>query len=333
MSAAAVTCEICPRRCVIPDGGAGDCRIRVNLAGKLRATTYGRPSAVHIDPMEKKPLYHFLPGTPVFSIATAGCNLHCLNCQNWQLSQRGGEEMEQVYRADPPDLVRTAKAEGCRSIAYTYSDPIVFYEYVYDSGVLAHEAGLSNCFITAAYINQRPLRQLCGVLDAANADLKALDDGFYRRINGGTLKPVLDALVTFKAEGVWLEITNLVIPTLNDDMLLIRRLAKWIERELGPGTPLHFSRFHPQYRMRNLPPTPVETLDRARREALDAGLQFVYVGNVLGHAGNSTYCPNDGTLLIGRTGYLITDYALTEDGRCPSCNEPVPGVWNQGATQ
>ena len=175
----AVTCELCPRGCVIPEGGAGDCRIRVNLGGKLRATTYGRPSAVHVDPMEKKPLYHFSPGSPVFSVATAGCNLHCLNCQNWQLSQRGGEEMERVYRADPPRLIETAREEGCESIAYTYSDPVVFYEYVYDSAVLAHREGLSNVFITAAYINREPLRRLCKVLDAANVDLKAFDDGFY----------------------------------------------------------------------------------------------------------------------------------------------------------
>jgi pyruvate formate lyase activating enzyme len=322
-----VTCELCPRGCTIPEGAAGDCRVRVNLGGKLRATTYGRPSAVHIDPMEKKPLYHFHPGSPVFSIATAGCNLHCLNCQNWQLSQRGGEEMEEIYRLDPPELVRAAKDEGCRSIAYTYSDPIVFYEYCYDSSALAHEAGLTNVFITAAYINRKPLRRLCRVLDAANADLKAFDDAFYRRINGASLQPVLDALVTFKEEGVWLEVTNLVIPTLNDDLALIRRMARWIRDELGPDTPLHFSRFQPQYRLRNLPPTPGETLDRARREALDAGLRFVYVGNVLGHEGNSTYCPRDGTLLIQRVGFLITENRLTAGGRCPTCNQQIPGVW------
>jgi len=312
---------------VIPEGGAGDCRIRVNLGGKLRATTYGRPSAIHIDPMEKKPLYHFRPGSPVFSIATAGCNLHCLNCQNWQLSQRGGDEMETIYRADPPELIETAKAEGCESIAYTYSDPIVFYEYVYDSSELAHREGLTNVFITAAYINKKPLRKLCGVLDAANADLKAFDDGFYRRVNGATLQPVLDALVTMREEGVWLEVTNLVIPTLNDDLALIRGMVRWIRDELGEDTPLHFSRFHPQYRMRNLPPTPAEALDRARSEALDAGLHYVYIGNIPGHEGSSTHCPTDGTLLIGRTGFLITENNLTADGRCPTCNTEIPGVW------
>jgi len=323
----AVTCELCPRKCVIPEGGAGDCRIRVNLGGKLRATTYGRPSAIHIDPMEKKPLYHFHPGAPVFSIATAGCNLHCLNCQNWQLSQRGGEEMEQVYRADPPDLVKAAKQEGCEGIAYTYSDPIVFYEYVYDSSELARREGMYNLFITAGYINREPLRRLCGVLDAANVDIKAFDDGFYRRVNGATLEPVLDALVTMREEGIWIEVTNLLIPTLNDDLAMIRSMARWIGDELGQGTPLHFSRFHPQYRMRNLPPTPARTLDRARKEAIDAGLKYVYVGNVMGHEGGSTYCPTDGTLLIGRAGFWITENNLTVDGRCPTCDEKIPGVW------
>jgi pyruvate formate lyase activating enzyme len=251
-----VVCELCPHACDIPDGGAGDCRVRVNIGGRLRATTYGRPSAIHIDPMEKKPLFHFRPATRVFSIATAGCNLHCLNCQNWQLSQRGGEEMEVVYRAPPRELVAEAGRQGCSSIAYTYSDPIVFYEYVHDTAELAQAAGMANVFVTAGYINRKPLQRLCRVLDATNTDLKAFDDGFYRRINGGTLKPVLDALVTFREEGVWTEVTNLLIPTLNDDRLMIRRMARWIRDELGSGTPLHFSRFHPQYRMRNLPPTP-----------------------------------------------------------------------------
>jgi pyruvate formate lyase activating enzyme len=235
--------------------------------------------------------------------------------------------MEEIYHLDPPDLVQAAKGEDCRSIAYTYSDPIVFYEYVHDSSELAHQEGLTNVFITAAYINQRPLRRLCKVLDATNADLKAFDDGFYRRINAATLRPVLDALVTFKEEGVWLEVTNLVIPTLNDDLAMIRRMARWIRDELGADTPLHFSRFQPQYRLRNLPPTPGETLDRARREALDAGLDFVYVGNVLGHEGNSTYCPRDGTLLIQRVGFLIIENRLTADGRCPTCNQAIAGVW------
>ena len=322
-----VTCELCPRGCVIPEGASGDCRIRVNLDGRLIATTYGRPSSIHIDPMEKKPLYHFRPASPVLSVATAGCNLHCLNCQNWQLSQRGGEEMETIYRLEPSELVSLAQTEGCKSIAYTYSDPVVFYEYAYDSSKLAHAAGMNNVVVTAGFINRKPLKQLCRVLDASNTDLKAFDNGFYQRITSATLQPVLDSLVTQREEGVWLEVTNLVIPTLNDDLALIRRMAKWIRDSLGADTPLHFSRFTPMYRMRNLPPTPTTALERARDEALDAGLHYVYIGNVFGHKGSNTYCPHDGTLLIRRTGFHVDEYHLTPGGQCPVCQEAIPGVW------
>ena len=322
-----VTCELCPRGCVIPEGASGDCRIRVNIDGKLIATTYGRPSTIHIDPMEKKPLYHFHPASPVFSVATAGCNLHCLNCQNWQLSQRGGEEMETILKLEPAELVALARAQDCQSLAYTYSDPIVFYEYVYDSSELAHQAGMNNVFVTAGYINRKPLQQLCRVIDASNTDLKAFDDGFYRRINSATLQPVLDALVTQREEGVWLEVTNLLIPTLNDDLAMIRRMAKWIRDNLGEDTPLHFSRFEPLYRLRNLPPTPTVALERARNEALDAGLHYVYIGNVFGHEAANTYCPHDGSLLIKRTGFHVDEYHLTPDGRCPTCRNIIPGVW------
>jgi len=321
-----VVCELCPKYCRIPQGGAGDCRIRVNLDGRLRAVTYGRPSAIHVDPMEKKPLFHFRPGTPVFSIATAGCNLHCKNCQNWQLSQKGGEEMEVVYRAPPDEVVALAQAEGCHAIAYTYSDPIVFYEYVYDTSEQAHAQGMSNVFVTAGYINKDPLRELCKVMDATNTDLKAFDDAFYRSNCSATLKPVLDALVTFKEEGVWVEVTNLLIPSLNDDMAMIRRMAKWIRDELGPGTPLHFSRFQPMYRMRNLPPTPADSLVRARAEARDVGLDYVYIGNLYDREAGSTYCPRDGTLLVERMGFRILANNLV-DGACPVCKQSIPGVW------
>lgn len=322
-----VVCELCPRGCEIPEGGAGDCRVRVNLGGRLYATTYGRPSAVHIDPMEKKPLFHFHPGTPIFSIATAGCNLHCRNCQNWQLSQHGGEEMEVIYRLMPEQVVEEALNMQCQSIAYTYSDPIIFYEYMYDTAELAHARGLHNVMITAGYINTQPLKKLCGVIDATNTDLKGFDDRFYREVCSATLKPVLDALVTFREQGVWLEVTHLVIPTLNDDLTRIRRMCEWIISELGEGTPVHFSRFRPTYRLRNLPPTPVETLERARAEAMQAGLKYVYIGNVFGHEAESTYCPCDGSLLIHRVGQRILEYNLTKDGRCPGCDEQVPGVW------
>jgi len=321
-----VICDLCPKSCSIPEGAAGDCRVRVNLEGRLWATTHGRPSAVHIDPMEKKPLFHFLPGTAIFSIATAGCNLHCRNCQNWQLSQRGGEEMEMVYRAPPEAVVDMAVGRGCRSIAYTYTEPLVFYEYVLDTATLARERGLRNVLVTAGYVNREPLEQLCRVIDATNTDLKAFDDRFYRENCGASLRPVLDGLLTCKRLGVWVEITNLVVPTLNDDMPMIRRMARWIRDELGPDTPLHFSRFHPDFKLQNLPPTPVATMERARAEALDVGLLHVYMGNLFGHEAESTRCPRDGTLLIRRTGYRIVENNLV-GGQCPECGRAVAGVW------
>ncbi len=323
-----VACDLCPHLCVIPEGAAGDCRVRVNLGGRLIATTYGRPSAMHIDPMEKKPLYHFLPGTEVFSIGTAGCNMHCRNCQNWQLSQRGGEEMETVHQAMPADLVGLARREGCAGIAYTYNDPIVYYEYVEDTARLAREAGLRSVFVTAAFINREPLRRLCRVLDATTADIKAFDDRFYQEVCSTRLKPVLDALVTFREEGVWLEVSHLVIPTLNDDLARIRQLCQWVRDELGADTPFHFLRFRPMYRMRNLPSTPNETLARARREALDIGLNHVYIGNVPGEEAESTYCPRDGTRVIHRIGFRMVENRLTADGRCPVCRQAIAGVWS-----
>jgi pyruvate formate lyase activating enzyme len=218
-------------------------------------------------------------------------------------------------------------ARDCQSVAYTYSDPIVFYEYVYDTAVLAHEQGLKNVFVTAGYINAAPLRKLCTLLDATNTDLKAFNDEFYRRNCGASLKPVLDALVIFSEEGVWQEVTYLVIPTLNDDMGGIHRMAKWIRSELGEETPLHFSRFRPMYKLRNLPPTTTATLEHARAEAMDAGLQYVYIGNVFGNKATSTYCPRDDSLLIERIGNRIVENRLSEDGRCPVCKVSVPGVW------
>ncbi|MBF0613585.1 MAG: AmmeMemoRadiSam system radical SAM enzyme [Magnetococcales bacterium] len=322
----ALECTLCPRSCVIPEGGAGDCRVRVHLDGKLVAVTYGRPSAIHIDPMEKKPLFHFLPGTSIFSIATAGCNLHCRFCQNWQLSQRGAEEMEVVYQAPPDEVVAMAMDKQCQSIAYTYSEPLVFYEYTRATSEVARDKGLKNVLVSAGYINRAPMRALATWIDAANIDIKAFDDRFYRDVCGATLKPVLDALVIMKEANVWIEITNLVIPGLNDDLARVREMAVWIRRYLGAGTPLHFSRFYPMYQMQNLPPTPAETLIQCRTEALSAGLEHVYVGNLAGNVGEETRCPRDNTLLIRRFGFTIQENRL-ENGRCPVCRQAIAGVW------
>ncbi|MFH2204399.1 MAG: AmmeMemoRadiSam system radical SAM enzyme [Elusimicrobiota bacterium] len=322
-----VICELCPKLCRIPDGAAGDCRVRVNIGGKLRTTIYGRPSSVHIDPIEKKPLAHFLPRSRTFSIATAGCNLHCRNCQNWQLSQRDGAEMEVRFKAEPERVVAEAVRTGCLSIAYTYSDPVVFYEYVYDTARLAAERGIKNVLVTAGYINRQPLKRLLKHIDASNTDLKYFDDALYKKYSDAGLRPVLDALVLQKEENVWLEVTNLVIPTLNDDMAVVRRMAKWMAANLGADTPLHFSRFFPQYQMQNLPPTPAATLLNARREAMDAGLKYVYVGNLHGHDAESTICPTDGKILVRRIGYLVPEIHI-KNGRCEYCRTPIAGRWS-----
>ncbi len=323
---ATIECQICPKLCRIAPGQSGECRIRVNLDGDLRAVTWGFPSAAHIDPIEKKPLFHFLPGTRIFSIATAGCNLHCRNCQNWELSQGNPEEVD-TWEMQPKDVVELAQLRGCPSIAYTYSDPIVFFEYAVDTARLARDRGLNNVLVTAGYANAAPARELLSVADAANVDLKFFDDRLYREICDASLAPVLRFISMARQMGVVLELTHLVIPTLNDDDAVFGRMCRWIISELGRDTPLHLSRFSPRHKLQNLPPTPVSTLQRMRQLALAEGLQFVYVGNVPGSEGESTFCPNDGTLLVARRGYTVGRNALDAQGRCPKCNQAPYGRW------
>jgi pyruvate formate lyase activating enzyme len=282
---------------------------------------------MHVDPVEKKPMFHFLPGTRAFSIATAGCNLRCKNCQNWEISQSEPAEVR-TYDAPPAKVVELARKHKCASIAYTYSEPIVFYEYTRDTSRLAREQGIKNIMVTAGFINREPLKLLCESVDGANVDLKAFSESFYEDVCRARLRPVLDALVAFREFGVMVEVTNLVIPTLNDDPKMIGDLCRWVAREMGEETPLHFSRFHPQYRMRNLPPTPEKTLDEARKTARDAGLKHVYVGNVMTAAGETTSCPACGASLVRRRGYLVVENNMkTGDGKCPKCAGPVHGVW------
>ena len=326
MTAEHVQCNLCPKSCVIAPGQSGECRIRINLNGKLTAVTYGRPCAVHVDPVEKKPLFHFLPGSLALSIATTGCNLHCKNCQNWSISQANPEDVE-AYRVLPEQLPLLAEQNQCRSIAYTYTDPVVYYEYALDSCQQVRKAGLKNLLITAGYINPDPWKRLCAVADAANIDLKAFSERFYRDICEASLAPVLNALVQAKSAGVWVEVTNLVIPTLNDSDNDFTRLCRWIARNLGTETPLHFSRFHPDYRMRALPPTPPDTLERARAIARSEGLQFVYIGNLFTEDGETTFCPKCGALLIERRGFTILQNRMKK-GACPQCGMAVPGVWS-----
>ncbi len=322
-----VVCELCPRLCRIEPGQAGDCRVRVNLDGDLVAVTYGYPVAVHVDPMEKKPLFHFLPGAPIFSVATTGCNLHCQHCQNWEISQANPDEVT-AYDLPPERVAALAEARGCRAVAYTYTEPLVFYEYTYDTSVACRERGIRNVLVSAGYINPEPFRRLCGVIDAAILDVKAMSDEIYRRTCHGTLEPVLNTLRIAREEGVWVEVLNLLIPTVNDDDTLVDDLVAFVRDELGPGVPLHFTAFHPDYKLRNLPRTPQATLERARARALDAGLQHAYVGNVMGSAGEHTSCPACDEVLIRRVGYRIEEDLLSgTDGDCPSCDEPIEGVW------
>lgn len=320
-----VQCTLCPKGCVIGPGESGDCRIRVNLDGRLTAVTWGFPCSIHVDPVEKKPLFHFLPGTAILSLATVGCNLHCKNCQNWEISQAQPEHT----RASPleaADLPALAQSCRCPSVAYTYTDPVAYYEYALDCSRRAREAGLKNVLVTAGYINDGPWRELCRHVDAANIDLKAFSDRFYRDICDATLQPVLNSLVTAKSLGLAVEVTNLVIPTLNDSDRDLRELVRWIKTNMGSDTPLHFSRFFPQHLMRHLPPTPPETLERARSIARAEGLDYVYVGNVTTEGGSDTFCPACGKLLIARRRYHILENSL-QHGHCPACGKEIAGAW------
>jgi len=320
-----VQCELCPKSCLIAPGQSGECRVRINIDGVLRTVVYGYPCSIHVDPIEKKPLFHFMPGTGILSIATVGCNLHCRNCQNWEISQANPEDVPATAHS-PENLVALTKRYNCPSLAYTYTDPIIYYEYTYDTAKLARRAGIRNVLVTAGYINEDPWRRLLEYVDAANIDLKSMSDEFYRDVCSGTLKPVQNALIVAKASGILVEVTNLLIPTLNDSSEQIRQLCQWVRVNLGVETPLHFSRFFPRYKMRNLPATSAETLDMAREIAISEGLQYVYIGNILSKDGQNTYCPECKKLLVERSGYTILRNRL-KDGSCPDCGKAIYGVW------
>lgn len=322
---AAVECLLCPRHCRLKEGDRGNCRVRTNIGGKLFSLVYGKPCAVHVDPIEKKPFYHMLPGTASFSIATAGCNLHCQYCQNWEISQRAPEDLDHID-LPPQAVVETARRYHCSTIAYTYTDPVIFYEYAYDSSVLAKEQGLRNLLVTAGYIEQQPLIELCKVTHGANVDIKGMSDDFYNRMSQGTLKPVLDCVLTMKKHGLWVEITNLIVPTWNDRDEDIIALCRWLRDYAGRDTPVHFSRFTPMHKLAHLPPTPTETLRRARQIALAEGLEFVYTGNLPDDDGNNTYCPACGKLLIRRLGFQIFENHM-HAGTCGYCSRQIAGVW------
>lgn len=320
-----VACMLCPRSCVIGDGETGFCRARKNIKGTLYALGYGQPCAIHIDPIEKKPFFNVLPRTLSFSIASAGCNLRCKFCQNWQISQIS--PLESKNHAAPPDrIVALARSNKCRSIAYTYTEPSNFYEYMFDTARLAKAQGILNVSHSNGYINPEPLKALAAHMHAVNIDLKGFSEAFYASLCEARLAPVMETIKILKKSGVWVEITNLVIPGHNDDPAMITGMCEWIRGDVGPDVPIHFSRFFPLYRMTTVPPTPVKTLERARDIAIRAGLRYAYIGNVPGHPGEHTYCPKCGKMVIKRSGYnILENYVKT--GRCEYCNERIGGIW------
>ena len=320
-----IKCVLCPRECVIDDLERGYCGVRENRGGTYYTLVHSRPCSAHIDPIEKKPLFHFLPASQAFSIATVGCNVECKFCQNWQISQVRPEQIDN-YEMPPETVAQYSFQKKCKSIAYTYTEPVIFTEYMYDCAVAGHELGVKSVMISNGYIKEEPMRDLCRVLDAVKIDLKAFTEKFYRDLVAGELKPVLDTLVLLREMNVWTEIVYLVIPTHNDDSKELKQMCKWIVKELGPDVPLHFTRFYPQYRMKNLPPTSVSTLEMARDIALEAGVNFCYVGNVPRHAGENTYCPNCNEVIIKRMGYHIIEKNLS-GSKCKKCGHKIPGIW------
>ncbi|MEM4390171.1 MAG: AmmeMemoRadiSam system radical SAM enzyme [Candidatus Micrarchaeia archaeon] len=321
----ALQCTLCPHWCTILEGKRGKCRVRENRHGRLYSLVYGKPSAIQIDPIEKKPNFHFLPGTWSYSIGTVGCNLRCAFCQNWQLSQASPGDLPH-YDLPPKAVVEEALRYGCASISYTYNDPVVFIEYVMDTARLARPRGLKNVFVTAGFINPQPLDELCGLIDSAHVDLKGFSEQFYKEVSGARLEPVLATLKTLKRKGVWFEVIHLTVPGLSDDPDEIRMMCEWMRENLGTEVPLHFTQFHPEYKMLTTPVTPVATLERAHAIAKDVGLEYVYVGNVPGHPLENTYCPRCGKMLIERWGFEILKNLIPE-GICPYCGKKLAGVW------
>jgi pyruvate formate lyase activating enzyme len=321
-----IKCKLCPRECVIDDRERGYCGVRENRGGTYYSLVYSRIVAAHVDPIEKKPLFHFLPGSMAFSVATAGCNVNCKMCQNWDISQVRPEQVTGTF-IPPRDLAARCRQYPCPSIAYTYSEPVVFSEYVLDCAEAGRAAGVKSVVISGGYIQQEPLKQLCRRVDAIKIDLKAFSEKYYKEVVNGELKPVLNALATIRKLGTWTEVVYLVIPALNDSDDEFRGLARWIKAELGRDVPLHFSRFHPEYLLKNLPPTPVPTLERAKAICDAEGLEYVYIGNVPGHPAESTFCPKCRRVVVERAGLTVRAMHL-DGGKCKFCQQVIPGIWD-----
>ncbi|MEW5925261.1 MAG: AmmeMemoRadiSam system radical SAM enzyme [Candidatus Zixiibacteriota bacterium] len=320
-----IECELCPRHCRITDLERGYCGVRENRGDVYYALVYGLPCAVNIDPVEKKPLFHFFPGTTAFSLATAGCNCNCKFCQNWDISQSRPEQTDNID-LPPQSVVDICVSRKVPIIAYTYSEPVIFYEYMYDIAELAHKKSIKSVMITGGSIEKEPLRRLLTQLDAVKVDLKSIRPQYYKDIVDSELQPVLEAIVEIRKSGVWLELVYLVVPTLNDSDQEFKDLAVWIKTNLGTDTPVHFSRFHPQYLLKNLPVTPQSTLEKAHQICRAEGLEYVYLGNLPGHPAESTYCPKCEKLLIDRRGYRIIRNDI-KNGKCPDCGRVIPGLF------
>lgn len=319
-------CYICPLNCILEDGQTCFCRTRKNHAGKLFSHAYNNPCVLLVDPVEKTPLNHFLPGSSALSIAVGGCNLRCLYCQNWQQSQAKPEELK-TFELTSKDAVEGAKKKDCKVIAYTYTEPASFYEYIMEIAALAKEYKIKNVAATAAYINPKPMKDLCKVIDGFAVALKGFDEKYYEKVLGSKLKPVLKALEVVKESGKWLEITTLIVPTYNDDLTKIKEMCVWIKQNLGTKVPYHFARFVPEYKLKDLPRTPLQTLEKCRDIALETGLEYVYLSNVAPHEGNDTFCPKCKGKVVKRLGFKILENSL-DNGACKKCGTKLPGVWN-----
>ncbi|HEY9201779.1 MAG TPA: AmmeMemoRadiSam system radical SAM enzyme [Gammaproteobacteria bacterium] len=326
-----VQCDLCPRYCKLKEGQRGLCFVRANQENQVVLTSYGRSSGFCVDPIEKKPLNHFLPGTSVLSFGTAGCNLACKFCQNWDMSK--SREIDILaLEASPQTIAERARELNCRSIAFTYNDPVIFHEYAVDTANACRELGIHSVAVTAGYVCEEPRREFYAAMDAANIDLKSFDEQFYYKLTGGHLQPVLDTLMYVKQEtDVWLEITTLLIPGHNDSDDELHRMSDWLMDKLGPDVPLHFSAFHPDWKMQDVPPTPAATLTRARNIAMQHGLRYVYTGNVHDQQGSSTYCHSCGHLLIERDWYELGRWGLDAKGCCESCGTQLPGLFEAEA--
>ena len=322
-----VTCTLCPRECEVPEGERGYCGVRENRKGKYYTQVWGNPCALNVDPIEKKPLYHVVPGEKALSLATAGCNMKCKFCQNWNISQTRPERTVN-FDLPPARVVELAARYKCEAVAFTYSEPTTFYEYMYDTAKLAREKKLKPVVISNGFMNPEPMKQLCQVVSAVKIDLKAFTEAFYKKLTEAQLQPVLDTLTLLKKQGMWFEIVNLIIPTHNDAADELRAMCRWVKKELGPDVPLHFSSFYPTYKLRNLPRTPRKTMFRAYDIARAEGLHYVYLGNVrpAGHKAEKTLCPKCGKVLVERRAYLVLANHI-KDGKCSFCGQEIPGVW------